>query len=714
MTFPVFLTGRFRSGSTLVWNLLRQLDEVVAYYEPLHPKLLHHLRCPPKPQPRHFHVASYFDEYGALADVGRYHSPEFGVTRLHLEAQDDWPDLERYVRFLVGSVGPERTPVLKFNRIDFRLAWARRVFPDARVIHVWRSARDEWASLLAAAGEGPDPAIDADPFHLTTWSRDLGQSFPFLATGSLRHLYQRHYYLWKLSKLAGCRLGHLSVSYEELLASPRADVGRLLDAAALGTDVAVEKCLGVVTTGSRDGWRKHHDPAWFDDLEAECEAQLDRLGLNALYGFRQLSQIIDGSPAYRTMVAESGESNWALRTCQVALSRKDVECDEKEGVLQGLARTAEERLRMAESLRQTIGLLEAKADAARGVAEAHLRGMQETERTVRALEKRAENAEAAAEARLRVIEEQERALRALGARRLREWLRRLAAPRLGVLYQHPPRPLDTPSRYRALPAPSPCLRLSIVTPSLNQGAFIRRTIDSVLDQQYPEMEYVVRDGGSTDGTVAVLAQYDGRLRYESGPDGGQASAINRGLSGASGEILGYLNADDQLLPGALPYIGRFFGQHPEVDVVYGHRVVIDEYDQEIGRWVLPPHDDDVLGYADYVPQETLFWRRRAWEKVGARLDESFHFALDWDLLLRFRDAGMRFVRLPRFLGAFRVHPHQKTSAEMATKGMDEMDRLRRRCHGRSLGPAEVHRHVRPYLIRHILFHRLYRLGLLRY
>ena len=256
--------------------------------------------------------------------------------------------------------------------------------------------------------------------------------------------------------------------------------------------------------------------------------------------------------------------------------------------------------------------------------------------------------------------------------------------------------------------------MSIVTPSLNQGGFIRRTIESVLDQQYPELEYVVQDGGSADGTVEILEQHDGRLRYESGPDGGQASAINRGLSGTSGDILGYLNADDLLLPGALRYVARFFAQHPDVDVVYGHRVVIDEYDQEVGRWVLPPHDDAVLTYADYVPQETLFWRRRAWEKVGARLDESFHFALDWDLLLRFRDAGMRFVRLPRFLGAFRVHPHQKTSAEMATKGREEMDRLRRRCHGRSLGPAEIHRRVRPYLIRHVLFHKLYRLGVVRY
>ena len=244
----------------------------------------------------------------------------------------------------------------------------RRVFPEAQVIHVWRSARDEWASLLAAAGEGPDPDVEADPFHLTTWSRDLSHVFPFLASGSLRHLYQRHYYLWKLSKLAGCRLGSVSISYEELMASPQAAVGRLLDAVSLRTDAAMEKCLGVVASGARDAWRKHHEPAWFDDLEAECEAQLDTLGLNASFGIRRLSEIIDGSPAYSAMIAGSGASHWALHTCQVALSRKDLECDEKEGVLQELARTAEERLRVAEGLRQTIGLLEARAHAAQGVA----------------------------------------------------------------------------------------------------------------------------------------------------------------------------------------------------------------------------------------------------------------------------------------------------------------------------------------------------------
>src|SRR5439155_11875113 len=119
---------------------------------------------------------------------------------------------------------------------------------------------------------------------------------------------------------------------------------------------------------------------------------------------------------------------------------------------------------------------------------------------------------------------------------------------------------------------------------------------------------------------------------------GQAHAINLGFRHATGEILAYLNSDDLLLPGALAYVANHVVRHPEVGVVYGHRVVIDADGREVGRWVLPPQDDASLVWDDYVPQETMFWRRRAWERVGARLDETFHFALDWDLILRFRQA----------------------------------------------------------------------------
>ena len=153
--------------------------------------------------------------------------------------------------------------------------------------------------------------------------------------------------------------------------------------------------------------------------------------------------------------------------------------------------------------------------------------------------------------------------------------------------------------------------------------------------------------------------------------------------------MAYLNSDDLLLPGAVPYVTAYFAAHPEVDVVYGHRVFIDADDQEIGRWVLPPHSDRMLLWADYVPQETLFWRRRIWDRIGGALDESFQFAMDWDLLLRFRNAGARIVRLPRFLGAFRVHPEQKSQALRLSVGEKEMALLRLRQHGREVTRQEI-------------------------
>lgn len=288
-------------------------------------------------------------------------------------------------------------------------------------------------------------------------------------------------------------------------------------------------------------------------------------------------------------------------------------------------------------------------------------------------------------------------------------------PRLGSLEQHPPRPLAVPERYHRIPRRRDWPTLSLVTPSYQQADFIRRTLNSVLDQNYPALEYVVQDGGSTDGTVEILRQYDNRLfRWVSEPDGGQTNAINRGFVGTGGEIMAWLNSDDLLLPGSLHYVADYFRRHPEVDAVYGHRVLIDEGDREIGRWVLPPHDETVLTWADYVPQETLFWRRRLWEKVGSRVDEAFTFAMDWDLLLRFQEAGARIVRVPRFLGAFRVHTRQKTSADITETGWTEMGRLRERCHGRPVTDAEIFPHIRNYLARHVLLTKLFRAGLLRY
>lgn len=324
-----------------------------------------------------------------------------------------------------------------------------------------------------------------------------------------------------------------------------------------------------------------------------------------------------------------------------------------------------------------------------------------------------------AESRLQVIREQENAIVALRRRRFKEMLRMWLQPRLGVLYHYPPRPLHIPPKYRQAQKKNAGVRdlpvISIVTPSFNQADFIERTLNSVFQQQYPKLEYIVQDGGSDDGTVDILKKSEDRLkRWESAKDAGQSDALDKGFAQSTGDIMAYLNSDDLLLPGALHYVARYFADHPDVDVVYGHRVLVDEYDQEIGRWVMPPHDDDVLSWADYIPQETMFWRRKIWDRAGGFIDKNLKFAMDWDLILRFRAAGAKIVRLPRFLGAFRVHPHQKTSAEISDQGAKEMARLREQCHGRKVSDAEVFQSIRKYLNRHVLYQKLYRAGVLRY
>lgn len=293
---------------------------------------------------------------------------------------------------------------------------------------------------------------------------------------------------------------------------------------------------------------------------------------------------------------------------------------------------------------------------------------------------------------------------------------KLLRPRIGVLYQYNQlKPYAVPRRYYSEIRLENAPVISIVTPSYNQGNFIEKTILSVLGQQYPRLEYFIQDGGSDDDTLPILQRYSTSLTgWESKPDGGQSNAINLGFQRANGEIMAYLNSDDILLPGTLAYVARYFNEHPDIDVVYGHRILIDENDHEVGRWILPPHDSNVLSWADYVPQETLFWRRGIWEKAGGKIDVNFRFAMDWDLLLRFRDAGAAFARLPRFLGAFRIHAQQKTLAQIHETGEMEMHQLRKRCAGRDVTWPEINRSVRAYRIRHLICHGLYRAGVLRY
>ena len=282
-------------------------------------------------------------------------------------------------------------------------------------------------------------------------------------------------------------------------------------------------------------------------------------------------------------------------------------------------------------------------------------------------------------------------------------LQQILTYRLGNLIQHGPKNIRLPAHYEKSIKLNHYPKISIVTPSFKQADFIERTIKSIIDQNYPNLEYFVQDGGSKDGTEEILSRYTDKISgWESRKDNGQSQAINLGFNKTSGEIMAWLNSDDLLLPGSLAYIVSYFNRHPKVDVVYGHRILIDENDQQIGRWMLPKHNNEVLSWADYIPQETLFWRRSIWDKAGGQIDESFRFAMDWDLLIRFREADAKFVRLPRFMGAFRIHMQQKTSAEISGIGIQEMTRIRECALGRVPSDAEIYFKVIPYMRKHIV------------
>jgi glycosyltransferase involved in cell wall biosynthesis len=215
---------------------------------------------------------------------------------------------------------------------------------------------------------------------------------------------------------------------------------------------------------------------------------------------------------------------------------------------------------------------------------------------------------------------------------------------------------DTNPLKRGLPS------ITIITPSFNQGRFIEQTIQSVLDQRYPNLEYIVVDGGSRDETIDILKRYDGRLRWISEKDTGQSDAINKGFRMAKGEILAWLNSDDIYLPGALEKVGRYFAEQPGVMMVYGEGYMLDERGNVKCRFPFTEPKFDLwklIYFGDYVLQQSTFFRRSVFDAIEM-LDESLHYTMDWDLFIRI---GKRFRvdYIPEYLGAIREHGEAKTS-----------------------------------------------------
>jgi len=212
-------------------------------------------------------------------------------------------------------------------------------------------------------------------------------------------------------------------------------------------------------------------------------------------------------------------------------------------------------------------------------------------------------------------------------------------------------------------APDTRPAIALVTPSLNQGRFIGATIDSVLAQRYQPLQYVIRDGGSTDDTLAILRSYDGRVAFTSEPDAGQADAVNRGVRDTTADIIGYLNSDDVLLPGCLDLVARTFQAHPDTQLVFGAALLIDEDGLTIGPYPTRPDAPQRLEHACYIAQPAAFVRRPVWDALGG-LDDRLRFCMDYDFWFRLvRHVGADRTRyIDRPLAAARVHAAAKTVA----------------------------------------------------
>jgi glycosyltransferase involved in cell wall biosynthesis len=233
--------------------------------------------------------------------------------------------------------------------------------------------------------------------------------------------------------------------------------------------------------------------------------------------------------------------------------------------------------------------------------------------------------------------------------------------------------------------------VSIVTPSYNQAEFLTETIESVLAQDYEPIEYIIVDGGSSDGSVEIIRGYaQGLAWWRSEPDRGQVDALNGGFARAHGEILGWLCSDDTLLPGAVSCLVAELESHPDALIAYGHAAWTDERSQPIGHPRSRPCDLRAMasGGGQYVAQPASLWRRRAWERAGP-LDERFEYVFDSLYFLKVAAEGeLRLV--DRELATHRLHARAKTRRSDPRK-VDEYVRVAREFYGGPL-PAPL----RPY------------------
>ncbi len=204
-------------------------------------------------------------------------------------------------------------------------------------------------------------------------------------------------------------------------------------------------------------------------------------------------------------------------------------------------------------------------------------------------------------------------------------------------------------------------KITIITPSYNQGQFIERTILSIINQGYPNLEYIIIDGGSTDNTVEIIRKYENRVTYWiSEKDSGQSDAINKGLRIATGDIVGWINSDDVLLPGALNYIGSYFRNNQNVGLLNGTVIEIDKNDKCLkinygifSKWFAQRGCYNIL-------QQSMFWRLPIMQDVGY-LSADYHACMDLEFLIRAYENNVVIRQVDKTFGAIRIYENTKTA-----------------------------------------------------
>jgi hypothetical protein len=271
----IFITGRFRSGSTLLWNIFRNIEGCTAYYEPFNERRwFDQSGRGEQVDNTHLGVTDYWNEYNGLDRLADFYNQSWVDTDLYMDESSWDPAMKEYVNALIQG---KSKAILQFNRIDFRLPWIKRHFPKNKIIHIYRNHRDQWISFLRDPGlMNKNDVLNTyeDGFYLDPWCHDLSKYFPFLDKELTPHPYARFYYLWKLSYLAGQQYSDISISFENLVLKPRQTLKDIFDNINWA-NIDIDELVPLIESPQLGKWIKYADADWFESFESECERNIE-------------------------------------------------------------------------------------------------------------------------------------------------------------------------------------------------------------------------------------------------------------------------------------------------------------------------------------------------------------------------------------------------------------------------------------------------------